>query len=798
MSVNDTHNLDSTVAVRSPSTKMAGVFVLYQTDVRELDSTLTVAKLDASDLSSSMSVKALREKDFNSTLTVIYRNNDYLSATFDVVGSKNLDSYLDVRVNNRMSGVFELLPAPRVQKSIVSSEDSTTRSRVDLMTINYGDNQRMMTGQGSTTDGIETLESFIKWNNLNNTLIDMSMLEIAKLRLYYTGDFVIGTNLELHYPNTNWSEFGITHANKPTSTGMYTSDYTINTQERYIEFDVLTLLKSWLNGSRVNLGLIVRSNDDHSTSFYAREGRFKPSLNVKYVTNRVFSLGRAELPSHMFIWSVGNKDMDSTLFIKSDYGWDYLNSTLYVHTVNEQLIEQLDGTLTVSRPDQTSWMRVVRADKSEINASISIQMKSETKLDSKIIISRPDQHAIFTVDPNISLKSTIAVSRWVDNDLEACMYVTRPDVLGTMYIRKSDTMDATMQIVVNTSKELESMILITRPDIIAHLYSRAIGKSELEGFLNARLTREHDQEATLYVSRRQIDANLYVKHRDELTSSITVVRSEDDDFKSFLHVSRRQIDADLYVKHRDELTSMITIVQSEDQDNWSILYVNRREIEAHLYIRYRDDLNASITVIRSENDDKDSLIHITRPDIIGYLYSRVTGRSEQDSLIKVARWEVDDKFESFFNTSNPDLQSTLKVMYISDIESSVSVRRSENHDQDSLLYITRREIIGHLYVRAYGESDLDSSIEVPHYDRLDSTLMVHKISEIEGTMIVKATSEYPANITVTNPALWAFLYPRAIGYGDLTARATFRSKDASDINSRLVINGKFGAYYFII
>lgn len=290
MDVWEYDDLNSTMKIRTLSNKMEGVFILYQVDETPLHSMMLIRTVDEAPLASSLEVRIEDEVELNSFLKVMYRGEDGdMDSFLEIIGSTNLESYLNVRPNNRMFGAFEILPPPRNTVEIVSTEDSTTRSRSDLLTINYGDSQRMMIGNFSSGSESEHLESFIRFDDIKTFVQDLLVLEKAVIRLHYVGDFINQTNIELHLPNSQWFEMGITHANKPNQTQLIADKYTINTEERYIEFDVLDLIPRWISGETTNLGLIITSSDNHTTSFYTREGRFKPVLSLSYITNQVQS-----------------------------------------------------------------------------------------------------------------------------------------------------------------------------------------------------------------------------------------------------------------------------------------------------------------------------------------------------------------------------------------------------------------------------------------------------------------------------------------------------------------------------
>lgn len=586
----DFHQIDGTLMVRTLSNKMEGVFKLYRLGDSDIDATMIVTMKAETDLSASISVAVRSESNLNSTLDVKYRVNEHIDAFLDIIGGSYLDSFIEVRPNNRMFGAFEILPAPRVEKLIPTSEDSTTRSRPDLMTINYGDSQKMMVGRQDSTiegEGSEYLESFIKFNDIGSNFIDMSILERANLRLYYTGDFIQGTNLELHLPNTKWNEYGITHANKPSSSEFITRTYSINTVEKYVEFDIKDLTLRWLADPLYNFGLIIRSNNNHATSFYTREGRLKPSLNIKYITNKVVSLGKAELESTMFIQGVGHAELNSFLEVHSDWGYHDQQATLYVHRYEAPMPDDMEGSLIVTKPDQHAKLTVAIRDNDDISGYLSVYQNSANDKQSTLQVNKPDQHAVITVDPKVSLISTLVVKGVGEENIDSHFYVSRDKIDGHLHVRGigSDGLDGTLTVIKDMSEDKVSMITVSKPDLNSYLLIRALGEDDLDGqievpnysyleselnvsrpeiigFLDVHTVEE--KEATLYVKYREyMDAFMEIRAVSELPATIDVKNKSEIDVTfqvnkdfviGFLYPrvpADEDIDADLWVRQRD-------------------------------------------------------------------------------------------------------------------------------------------------------------------------------------------------------------------------------------------------------
>jgi len=588
-------DINSTLMIRTPSNKMEGIFKLYQTDDKYIDSFMLVYVRDEKSIDSTLTVRVQRQSEIISTLDIKYRGNSEFEGYLEVVGSSYLTSFIEVRPNNRMFGIFEILPPPRVNKGIGSTEDSTTRSREDLRTINYGDSQKMMVGRSEIgTAYEESLESFIRFNNIKDALQNMSILEFANLRLYYAGDFVENTDLNLYLPDTTWSEYGITDANKPTPIELVSSSYTHNKIEKYIEFDIRDLVLKWLDGRVSNLGLIIASNNTYTTSFYTREGRLKPSIVVQFITNEVFSPGRTDISSTMFIYGVGHGDLYSKLTVHSDYGFDYRHSTLYVHRPEAPVANDINSNIVASKPDQHAKLTVAIPDNSDIHASLTIISKPNEDKVSKVIVSKPELNGRLTVDPNITLRSKLAVRKAWDNSILASLTVSRDSIEGKLLIKDRTSIDGFLIVQKEIDTVLSSYLKVSNPEISSYLTVKA---------------DDHDD----------LSVNIEVPNYSNMDSTIAVTREELIGFMDVHTIS--ELRSTLYIKEREYLGATMMIH-------------NTSELNASLDIKYMVQMHGTLAV--------------NRKDLEGFLYPRAIGEKDFNSYTHIRQRDAAD-LASYFH-----------------------------------------------------------------------------------------------------------------------------------------------------
>ncbi|WP_145413287.1 DNRLRE domain-containing protein [Paenibacillus xylanexedens] len=752
----DDHDTEGIIYVKSPSNRFTSKYVLYVQDIDGLDSELVVATRQFSTLESSVSVKSsVQHKDISSTLDIMYRGYGDLESSIEATMFTEMPSMINVRPHNRAQGKFELIEAPRTNIELKPIGDATTRSRIDLQTINYGDTQRMMIGH----DTVEEFESFVNFGDIKVAIPDLLYLEDAKLRLYYTGTIKSGANIEIYQPSTLWREYGITYANKPSATEMFTNQYTINAIDKYIEINVLDVLKRWQDGSLINYGLNIRSNDGTPIYFNTRESSKPPILQVRYITSAVQSYGRLDVDASLFVYKRGIKDLSSSLYIKSDRGWNYFDSSLYVHRYEDPMFNEFNSFIGVSRPDVNSSLTVAIRTQSDLNSYISIIEDGITESDSSLTISTPDLLSSITIDPKMSLASEISIANRSNVDLTGSIVVSSPDLPSYLdvsdYSRIRLDFEAKVSIRNEIYDDYDSFVALSNPDLNSGLNVREIGQYDLESYVN--VTERHYQDAYINVSRPDLLGELYVRgvYTEDLGSYVNVKANHD--FEGSVSLSRPDINGYFNVRaiEHSDLESYVNVRATLDYD--SSIAISRPDISSSIQVRAisHKDLDSYVNV--KANLDYDSTIGISRPDVFSTLYIRAIENCDLNSYISVPA--VED-YESSVGISRPDLHSALTVKYIS--------------DQDSYIYIKNREY-------------------------LDGVIDIRQINDLESTIMIKQIAEFDSSLAISRPDLVGFLYPRVNGLHDTDSIVSIRKRDVSDMNSSILIRGvSSGAYYYIL
>jgi len=568
--------------------RMQGTFVLYGFATSDAASTCRIVHRTNLDLHAGLTVRRKKEDDLHSTFLVKYGNNSELHSSIDAISISYMMASIEVAPHNQMYGTFELMETPKIEKYIHPVEDATTRSRIDLQTINYGDTQRMLVGE----DKGESFEAFIYFGKLKDLAPDLFQLEAATLRFYFSGSWIDGTTIEMHQPDSAWRELGITHANKPRSVELLSSDYIIHKKERYIEFNVLHLLEKWQFGLLDNYGFILRSTDQHSSSFYTRESAKPPVLFIKYIPNLVYSVGRSAIDSTLFVYGVGHADRSARLTVHSSRGYQDALATLYVHQPADPMLDDLDSSIMVMAPDLGSYVVVKKRQFSDMPAFLVIKVKTASEMASLHSVTAPDRQAAITIDPNISKHCYVTVRKSSSSESLASLAATVPDIQASLkvseYRRGRNDADASITVQGFHDSDTLSYLTATIPDLASSMTIKAYDESSL--YSRLEVPYHADQETLVTATTPDLSAGIDIKYHDS-------------------------VEATLYVKHVDQIDSTLLVKQISD-------------LNSHCMVKVTSDAR--------------SLIRTTNPDLHGYLYPRVSGETDLDAVAFIRQRDAAD------------------------------------------------------------------------------------------------------------------------------------------------------------
>jgi hypothetical protein len=587
-------DLELTFGVRAPSSTLEGVYSVIAVGQDEIPVNFTIKLKDNNDQDIRFSVRQQWNNELTTSFRVVYPESDSLDITFDVIAIDELDVTFEVNPNNSMLGSFEILEPPRKIKDLISVADSFTRSRSDISTLNYGSMQKMVIGRLFDQDW-DYNDSFVRFDNFLQTLDKLHLIEYAKLRLYYSGSFVGEPNISIYTANRMWNEYGVTHANKPISNQLISSEYIINRDERYIEFDVVDILRLWVNRAVPNYGLIIKTDEDISLQFYTREGQKPPKIVVQYITNEVYSVGRADIDVTLDIISTGYSERDVTFEINNYFDEDEFDTTFFVHRYDTPYLEDLAVTFIINHPELPIQFRIVQNGEEELPVKFSISRYGTTEgdMDTTFLISKNWVDFEFFVFPEAFLPITFNVKREDIDDLDVGFTVSKLEHNLAFIVRvdEQEEMPVTFSVQRYANEELDVSFGVSRPELPMCFKVRQQDRSEQDIKFSVKRQDDEEQEASFTVSNPDISVMLNVRMHNDLDSYFYVKDRDDFDVTMNIHIVN-ELPVTFQIVHSDVQELELAVTRPELLVTFRPRVNGYEEQEVALGVRqiYADDL----------------------------------------------------------------------------------------------------------------------------------------------------------------------------------------------------------------
>lgn len=461
--------------------------------------------------------------------------------------------YGNIRIppKNKMSGIIDIIQPPRKTLEIEPVKDSFIREGV--RTLNYGREQTMLVGYNDKLK--ERYRSLLEFNL--DDLPENTIIEKATLKLYNASPFGVKRQLGVYTSKAHWEEYGVTWENQPgVSSLVALSD--IGNAVGYYEVDVTETIQLFYSGEEKNYGFIIKAlNEDFAQfeQFNTRENlENKPILEIAYYDDTIYSFGRSEIESNLFVHAVGNKDVKGTINIREFDDSATISSNIHIY--NPIFMESCirvnrtftNSSLTIRRTEREDMLsnlkiRISRIDEIKSNLSvnarnrlgqINIPYKSsidsnlsvrQAKTDSLIsIINVNAKYRVGTITiPNIStIVGSVTVRDYEESHLTAKIRISKPLIHGSLRIKQSNYGELVSGVSVarNESDSIDSGIYINRPFI--HGYIKVVASSFVNGNLMVKKIDEIPSILTI-PERTSINGSIDIIHTSLIPSSIQIL-----------------------------------------------------------------------------------------------------------------------------------------------------------------------------------------------------------------------------------------------------------------------------------
>lgn len=572
-----------------PHNSFYAKYKLYQTDNNEILSTIQPSFKVDDDKDFTIVIRRTEYKDVVSTIDVKYRENSDVIATLQPVSSSFINSTIKINPHNSMYTIADILPPPLFTKEFTTIKDATVRSGIAYQTLNYGTESSMMTGYKNG----EEFESYIYFDI---QLPQKILIKDAILKLYFAGNYTNGLKIKLYSVDRDWSEYGLTYKNKPQTLDLVSDTYTVDYFDRSIVFNLKNEINEIYTKQKTSKGYVIiveHDNVDNYISFYTKESPTPPKLIIDYYDTQVYSAGRGQINSTLFVYGIGREEIGATITVHSDRGNHDLASTLYVHRYDTPVSKDLSMAITVT--------------KNNING--------------KLIVTRRD---------NKDALATLRVTEKQAKDVISMLDVTRNEIYSTIYVKHQKTIGATITVQKNENKDVISAIAVNRDSVNLTIFVKE------RNYVNSIITvQKHEGSnitSTITVTKNSIPATIFVKERSNLTSTITVAKNDKKDLIGSITVTRNNVYSTINVKERKYMDATILVYQKDKLELPSTLSINR------------DNINAILTV-KAPNDINSTMI-ISKPEIATRIFVRVQDDEYLNAIMQVRAKDASDLISS--------------------------------------------------------------------------------------------------------------------------------------------------------
>ncbi|MED4552859.1 DNRLRE domain-containing protein [Lysinibacillus capsici] len=534
--------------------------------------------------------RAIAQQNKNIDINIMYRSITDVFTEIQPIGFNNLAIEIEVPPHNRMWANYEVQQPPIVTEVFTPSQDAFTRENPVYQSINYGSSLSMVVGKNVDDIWRSFVQFDLSWFNPSYRLTD------AKLRLYYTGSVPKNIKLELLNADSAWSEYGITHLNRPTPIELITNEFTVNTDKRYVEFNTLKIVESWIQRKQINNGFIIRvANESHESiiTFRTRESATPPELVVDYYDSRIFSFGRSQVLTEINSMKKGISDIASEIEVGSAYSFSVKDTSIYVHRKEVPLDEKLLVEITSTLPKVYS----------EIEIAIPVDEDIQTTIDARSL-------------PHL---------RKIDISLS----VTRPNVLTEIFSSFIDSIPVELVARALDNHEIPTEIIINRNELITEIIPRPIDNSLV------------DLEITIIKELVLVEITASKRDSYEVNSELEVINEK-----------KQSIVLTEILLSRDTVVTDISSRIEKQSSLYAEISTTRDIVPIEIFNRYTNQVLVEIEpIIKS---DIITEISVSKPEIWTEVISRVLEENNLDTEIFVPFKRTVDTVITAHITNNID------------------------------------------------------------------------------------------------------------------------------------------------
>jgi len=693
------------------SNKMSGKFTVIGSGYSEVLSEILIRQGNNDDVLTEIAIRVEEENILNAEIDVAYGNISDVLTEIQPYGWKAVPVEIEVRPHSRMKALYEIQEPPKITDILHPVKDAFTREKSVYQTLNYGDTASL--NVGSTSD--DRFRSYLQFDfsNWNPFFVIIE----SKIRLHYSGTVPNGVNIELLTLNQLWQEYGVTHVNRPNPISLATTKFINNSVEKYIEFEVTKLTEDWIRNVISNEGLVLRYANESDSSFgyinfKSRESSRPPELLITYYDGRIYSGGRSQVPTEIFVWQTGNKDVLTQIEVAYSNKSDDILVELEVHRYESPVIEELETEITVTKPNIWSEITISVIDDDSILVEITPRLPLESIQLAEITVSKPYQFVEIEVKYKNNVETVIEIQRYDDDVKLAEISVTREHLNTEIYVRYRNDIPTVIEVERGIENDKLAEISISREMVYAEIYVRPWNDVYVE--LEVERGLENDKLVEVSASREKVPTEIEIRAitEDTIDTELEVRALADDTVPVQISVTRESLLTELEIRaiDQDTVDTEISVRVPDDDDIVVQVSVTREIVLTEIEIRGigEDEIETEILIRALGDDSVDTTISISRPDTLTEI--TVTEYRDIEAAVEVKyRDDVETEITIMIHNS---ILVEIEAIPNSNVEVEISISRPNILTEIHIPYFGDSDVMVEILPRILRASDVDTVIQV--------------------------------------------------------------------------------------
>ena len=476
------------------------------------------------DIDSSVVVRAAEDIDLLSSVFIAYSDYSDLPSFVQPAIPYDIPSSVFVRPHNKMSGFVEVVEPPTITVRLSPVED--TYARDDMPKLNYGHDHDMFVGVNSNGTKYRSFLRFVIDSIPEGKKIKRATLVLSRLNTRQSN--IIGV-YDIHQ-GQEWTEYGLTWDNQPTQ-GTLIKTYDSGVRPGTSEIDLTSYVSEWYEGGRSHNGFMLRALDELESlgkykQYGTREGDHPPYLEIEYYDPTVYSHKKNDLPSSVFIYAVGEDDLPGSVVVNSYVDDDDLEGHVIVRDPTAPVDDDLPASVVIVKSELPSTVFVVSVGEDDIDGLVKVRHTYSNDMDAVVRVNRPEIEGCIFVRYYSDLDGTMVVRGAVDSEIYGHVVVNRPEIEGSVEVRYYDDLPGSVVPRLEVDEELPSSVVINATEREGTIYVRFY--DDIDGSVVARALGYDEIPSTVFIRSEFIKSVVYIRRtNDEDIDSSFIIRAHD-------------------------------------------------------------------------------------------------------------------------------------------------------------------------------------------------------------------------------------------------------------------------------